>query len=190
MDHAMIQINTNTQEIINKLTIQLGEGLNTQRMMQRVAVTLLPVVKKRVHEDGLDAEGRPIGNYSTGYMAVRTGKYKNSDQFVKGAKAGKNKNSGTHSKGKTSGRPRPVHNRTADTKVILSLTREMENDMTTLPTEKGYALGYQNPHNLEKAQWCEATYGGRKILTGLTDDEMALAQTECSDYVDDLIKTL
>lgn len=186
----MITIDTNTQEVMTRLVSQLGEVMNTQRMMQRVAVTLLPVVKKRVHEDGKDAEGRPIGTYSEGYMAIRTGKFKNSDKFVKGAKAGKNKNSGTHSKGKISGRPRPVFNRTADTKVILSLTREMENDMVAVPTEQGYGLGYQNPHNLEKAQWCEKTYGGRKILTGITEEEKELAYKEVNDYIDDLMKTL
>lgn len=58
------------------------------------------------------------------------------------------------------------HSRTADPRVILSLTRQMENDFTSGPqnpdptkTNKGYGIGFKNSENFKKSQWCEENYG-------------------------------
>jgi len=73
------------------------------------------------------------------------------------------------------GTARPNYNRTADTKVILSLTRQMENDLSVVETSGGYGIGYLNPDNLKKARWCEETYK-KKILSKLTTEEIELAK--------------
>ncbi len=185
----MIQIRSNTQEIIGDLATKLGAILNTQDMMKAVATGVLPVMKKRVHEDGLDSNGARIGTYSEAYMKVRTGVYPNSGTYKRGAKKGQPKDAGNYTKGKHKGTPRKKYNRTSDTKVIGSLTREMENDMVAVPTEQGYGIGYTREDNLKKAQYLDATYK-KKILTKLTEGEVELAQQIAADYVDDIVKQL
>lgn len=47
------------------------------------------------------------------------------------------------------------YKRSADEKVIVSLTRQLENDWAVIATEKGYGIGFNNPFNLQKARWVE-----------------------------------
>src|SRR5688572_4831161 len=37
------------------------------------------------------------------------------------------------------------HNRSSDPKIIVSLTRQLENDWNVIGTEKGYGVGFLNP---------------------------------------------
>lgn len=46
-------------------------------------------------------------------------------------------------------------NRTSDRKVIFSLTRNMENDLTVIADGDNYAIGFNNPDNFNKAQWLQ-----------------------------------
>jgi hypothetical protein len=142
-------------------------------IMRTVATTLLGQVHDRIHEKGLDSEGSPIGNYTPGYMKVRTGNFENSPRFSKGKKKGEIKTPGTFSRGTHKGEPRPQYNRTGDTKVVISLTRQMENDFKVVATDQGYGLGYSNPDNLAKAGYVEATY--KKKIFDLTASETELA---------------
>lgn len=64
-------------------------------------------------------------------------------------------------------------NRTNDSKVVLSLTRQMENDFKVIETENGYGLGFSNPFNYEKSQWNEQRF---KKIYDLTPDEIVLTQ--------------
>lgn len=49
--------------------------------------------------------------------------------------------------------------RGSDPKVILSLTRTMENSWTLLPQDNGsVGIGFQNPAQAQKAQWMEEIY--------------------------------
>lgn len=61
---------------------------------------------------------------------------------------------GTYSKDYLSLRQRK-YNRSADTKIIVSLTRQLENDWSVIATEKGYGIGFLNPFNFQKARWVE-----------------------------------
>ena len=45
--------------------------------------------------------------------------------------------------------------RGGDTKIIVSFTRQLENDWAVLATEKGYGIGFNNPFNTKKARWVE-----------------------------------
>lgn len=49
------------------------------------------------------------------------------------------------------------YKRSSDTKVIVSLTRQLENDWSVIATEKGYGIGFLNPLNFQKAGWVEDT---------------------------------
>lgn len=45
--------------------------------------------------------------------------------------------------------------RTSDRKVIFSLTRNMENDLTVIADGDKYNIGFNNPDNFKKAQWLQ-----------------------------------
>lgn len=189
----MIQIKSNTQTVITEMAEKLGLILDGRKMMVAVASAVLPVMKKRVHEDGKDSSGNAIGQYSEGYMKVRTGVFGNSGRYVKGEKKGMPKNTGVFTKGKQKGAPRPKYNRSNDTKVVISLTRQMENDMVVIPTELGAGIGYNNSHNLQKVEWMEDPKDGvykKPILSQLTTAEIDIAIDTAEQYVDEIAKSL
>jgi len=152
---------------------QLKQLPGDDRVMRMVATSLLGHVHDRIHEKGLNANGTPIGTYSTEYMKVRTGNFGNSERFTKGKKKGEVKNAGEFTRGKNKGQPRPNYNRTSDTKVVISLTRQMENDFKVVATDRGYGLGYSNLENLKKADYVEETYN--EEIFSLTEEETDLA---------------
>lgn len=51
---------------------------------------------------------------------------------------------------------RRKYNRSSDTKIIVSLTRQIENDWSVIATDQGYGIGFKNPFNFDKARWVEA----------------------------------
>ena len=53
-------------------------------------------------------------------------------------------------------------NRENDGKVVLSLTRNLENDTQVVATETGYGIGFNNPENVKKADWLQ---NGTKATT-------------------------
>lgn len=206
----MIEIKSNIKVIVQGKLDQIRElKRNPDPIIRTVALTVMSALKKRVHVDGLDATGSKIGTYSKGYMVVRTGNFKNADRYQRGARTGQNKNAGVFTKkGSTfftqqdeetvTGKkafvkienqriPRPKYNRTSDTSVILSLTRQMENDLSVVATGTGYGIGYLNPFNMQKAMWCEETYK-KKILSKLTIGELELAQTTAQEFTAQYLK--
>lgn len=64
------------------------------------------------------------------------------------------------------------YNRSEDKKVVLSLTRQEENDFSIQPTNDGYGLGYTNEENFKKSQWAEKRYN--KKISDLTTEEKEL----------------
>ncbi len=175
---------SNISEIVRIKINQLQDLQNPDQMLRAVALGVLPELKKRVHIEGKDTDGNQIGTYSKGYMVVRTGTYQNAATYKKGANKGKNKDSGTFTnKSAKAGKERPKYNRTADTKVIGSLTRQMENDESVVPTPRGYGIGFKNQANYEKSQYLEHTY--RKRIWGLTADEHSLAIRIADAYVNE-----
>lgn len=185
----MISYSSNISVLVKANVANLKElQLNPDQVLRSVALAVLPVMKKRVHIDGLDASGAQIGTYTPEYMKVRTGNFKNADKFSRGDNKGENKNAGRYTNavlrkdkktGETVGQqkvgtPRPKYNRSDDTKVVGSLTRKMENDMSVVAAGKGYGIGYLNPFNFQKAEWLDETYD-KPILTQLTTSEFQLA---------------
>ncbi len=188
----MINYNSNINVVVKTQLDKIKALMdNPDPILRTVALTVLPELRRRVHVDGKDSAGGQIGTYSPGYMAIRTGNFQNSGRVSRGANAGKLKNAGSFTKAAASkeGTSRPRYNRTSDTKVILSLTRQMENDMSVVATGKGYGIGYLNKLNLQKAKWCEETYG-KKILSKLTKDEVELAKQTATEFTPEYLKTL
>lgn len=51
---------------------------------------------------------------------------------------------------------RPKFNRSKEPKIIVSLTRQLENDWSVIATTNGYGIGFKNIFNYKKARWVEA----------------------------------
>jgi hypothetical protein len=174
----MIQYTSNISQVVKLKVRQMQDLQNPDQMLRTVALAVLPELKKRVHVEGEDSSGSQIGTYSPGYMKLRTGNYASAERFKKGAKKGEVKNAGVS---KSTGKPRPNYHRTGDTKVILSLTRQMENDLSVIAAGSGYGIGYNNPFNYQKSQWNEQTYGKR--IWAMTQGERDLALKVAEDFV-------
>lgn len=143
-----------TTRLVKKLSSVSEGGENLDKMIREVAITQAALMRERIHENGQDASGGQIGTYSPAYLKTRVRK----------------------------------HNRTADPRVILSLTRQMENDFTSgaenpdpTKTNKGYGIGFKNPENFKKSQWCEENYG--KPIYRFTTNERANIPVIVRDFI-------
>jgi hypothetical protein len=141
---ASIKVNTNIAEVSTRIQQKLSKLSDKEYLLRPVCFDLLDLMKRRIHEKGLNASNIAIGTYSNAYM-----------------------------------RERKKNKRSDDRKVIVSLTRQLENDWSVIATSKGYGIGFKNPFNLQKARWVEVQKG--KIFS-LTSDE--------NKYASDLITQL
>ena len=69
------------------------------------------------------------------------------------------------------------YNRTADTSVIASLTRQLENGYVLKATENGYTIGNASPYNEDKIKHLEEKYGTIWVLSQ-RENEMAQIAAE------------
>jgi hypothetical protein len=159
----MLSVSSNMNEVISAELAKLSR-FDAMSVCRAQAVETVEMFRKRIHQEGKASDGSQIGTYSPGYMKVRTGNYGNSSRVSRGQNKGKPKNAGVYVRGAKKGIPRLKYNRTGDTMVILSLTRQMENDMMVIPVDNGYGVGYNNPLNFQKAGWAEETYS-KKIFS-------------------------
>lgn len=74
-----------------------------------------------------------------------------------------------------------------DEKVIVSLTRQLENDWAVLGTSKGYGIGFNNPFNKDKARWVEDAKS--KIIFNLSPDEKQYITERIQELVNGAINT-
>lgn len=154
----MISVKTNIPQVADILRIKLSALADKDKVMRAVAIGMKTQVHYRVHTEGKDSADGQIGTYSDGYMKVRTGTFR-SDKIASGKKKGQ---------------PRPNYNRTGDTKVIISLTRQMENDMKVIATDEGYGIGYSNPDNFDKVGYVENTYNKKIFALTAAEKQMAV----------------
>lgn len=166
---ASIKINTNIEQVNTLIQSRLKQLGNPETFLRPLCLDLIDLMTKRIHIDGIASDGGAIGTYSPAYMKVRTGNYGNSGRVTRGANKGNLKNAGLISRGDNKGKPRPQYNRSGDTKVIVSLTRQLENNWGVIATPKGFGIGFLNPFNYQKARWVEAQK--KKEIFSLTPDE-------------------
>lgn len=169
----MVTIKLNITPVVNLLQAKLGKLADKEYLLRPVAFDVIDLMTKRIHIDGIASDGNQIGQYSKGYLALRSGVFQNSDRFKKGTQKGNVKNAGNHSKGASEGKARPSYHRGTDPKVIISLTRQLENDYNIIATQRGYGIGFLNPLNYKKSQWVQATY--KKKIFNLTVSEYQFA---------------
>lgn len=81
---------------------------------------------------------------------------------------------------------REKNRRGTDKKVILSLTRQMENDYGIVGGNgaTGYALGFKNPDNANKAGWMEDKYGA---IYKPTKVEVAHMRVVAEQFITDIL---
>lgn len=165
----MVTVKINVKPVVDSLKQKFAKLADREYLLRPVCLDMIDLMTKRIHVDGLDSDNSPIGEYSSGYMRVRTGLFLTNDVYKSGVNKGKLKPKGVFTKGEHKGQPRPNYQRSTDTKVIISLTRQLENDYAVIATDKGYAIGFLNPHNFDKSQWVQNTYN--KKIFDLTKNE-------------------
>lgn len=178
-------ITSNISEVLGDLGDKIRSLQHPDLLLREIATSMQAVVRDRVHTDGIASDGSQIGTYSKEYMSVRTGQFATNKKVAKGKKKGELRTEGTFTRGIHKGEQRPMYNRTSDTKVIGSLTRQMESDWSAQPTPTGYGLGYNNIENFNKSQYLEATY--KKKIWPLTNNEEDNVLLIADNYTDKLL---
>lgn len=90
---------------------------------------------------------------------------------------------GTYSTGYM--RERAKYGRGKDTKVIVSLTRKLEQDWQVIATTNGYGIGFNNPLNRQKARWVEAQK--KRIIFNLSEPEKQYIRERIQELVNGAI---
>ena len=170
---------------IEELTsaISAVKEIDYDKLTRDAATTVMAMMRERIHVRGQASDGSQIGTYSKSYIAVRSGSFQNaSKKTIKGKTS--RKNYGKYTKGANVGNSRVKYNRGTDLKVILSLTRQMESDMSILPVSGGFGIGYNNDDNYEKAMWNNKRYG-KEVFSMSSEEEQAVNEI-VQQYMDEL----
>lgn len=77
------------------------------------------------------------------------------------------------------------YKRDSNNKVIVSLTRQLENNWSVIATQSGYGIGFANPFNLQKARWVEGNKG--KTIFNLSQTEQNYAIERINELVSDAL---
>jgi hypothetical protein len=78
-------------------------------------------------------------------------------------------------------RQREKAGRGKSTKVIVSLTRQLENNWSVLETTNGYGIGFTNPFNADKLKWVAEMKG--KVIAELSTSELDYAFERVNELV-------
>lgn len=82
---------------------------------------------------------------------------------------------------------RAENKRGKDTKVIVSLTRQLENDWSVVATPKGYGIGFLNSFNAKKLKWVEERKS--KVISRLSPEETEYAIDRINELVNAAINS-
>lgn len=79
------------------------------------------------------------------------------------------------------------YKRDASTKVIVSLTRKLEQDWAVIATTNGYGIGFLNPFSLQKARWVEEIKD--KTIFNLTKSEQQYTVERINELISDALSS-
>lgn len=153
-----IKVNTNIAEVSERLRAKLEKVKDKETLLRPLCFDLVEIMTKRIHKRGENASGTQIGTYSNPYLKYR--------------ERGDPKNN--------------VAPRGTDSKVIVSLTRELENDWSVIGTPKGYGIGFKNVFNLQKARWVEVMKG---VIFSMTSQENKYASDFINHHVSEALNS-
>lgn len=170
----MITVTTNLNQIAAEILAEIEpeKQLNAIRVG---ALSMLALVRSRIHQDGLASDGNKIGDYSTSPIyisasanpgrsfAPNTGKT-GRDRFADGRPHKSKYFSGGYSQFKTE------IGRNELGSVNLSLSGQLDNQLQLIETNSGYGYGWQDTEKLERAEALESKYS--KEIWMLTDSEI------------------
>lgn len=183
----MITVKSNIKVVTGRIKQQLEQLKNKEYLLRPVAIEVIPLITERIHQKGEASDDSQIGTYSSGYMAIRTGVFKSNEVYKSGPNKGKNKPTGKFTRGKNKGLTRPSYNRSNDTKVIVSLTRKLEQDWAVIATPNGYGIGFLNPLSLQKLRWVEGIKD--KTIGNLSKSEQQYAVDRINELIADALNS-
>lgn len=192
---AAVTVTSNAGDEFKKITLSMI-GLSDNEIFRPLMFDLIDMMKERIHRNGQASDESQIGTYSPGYMAVRTGIFATNETFKSGPRKGQNKPTGVFTKGKNKGAKRPQYKRDGSTKIIVSLTRQLENSWILIATDDGYDIGFSDGENkdptkkfktsYEKARLVEEVKG--KVIFDLSPTELDYIDKFIDKKIEDLIK--
>lgn len=144
----MATIKTNIGEVTDRIKEKLAKISDKEYIPRTLSFDLIDLMTRRIHNEGMAADGSAIGTYNKDYLSLRKSKYQ----------------------------------RSSDTKIIVSLTRQLENDWNVIATDKGYGIGFLNPHNFDKARWVEANKSKKIFFLSASEQQYV------NDTVTQLVK--
>lgn len=187
----MISIRHNITQVVLDIAARLrtidAGGVVYDTTMRTTAETIRGEVVKRIHERGEAGDNSQIGTYSTKPMYANPATLPG--QTIKIAAEGKT--------GKTvfdtTGAPhltkyfasgykelREAIGKSSD-KVNLNLSGNLQNELVTIPTAKGYGLGWLDEKKYWRAQRLEAKYG-KRIWALTTTEKKQLLDTIAYEF--------
>lgn len=152
---------------------KMNDLLRTNKMERIVATTMLAATKERIFDNGKDADGNGLGNYSDGYLAIRRKTswggdpkiiLQGVDRTPKGTRANPNKRGTTKYKA----------------------TGQMFQDWSVIPSGDSVGLGFKNKENAEKSEYVEKTYN-KKIFSH-TKEELELLDKVFQKEIKNILK--
>lgn len=143
----MASIQSNIGEVTGNIEEKIKKLGDKEYIPRTLSFDLIDLMTKRIHIDGVAADGSQIGTYNKDYLSLRQRKYKRTDS-----------------------------------KIIVSLTRQLENDWNVIATDDGYGIGFLNSHNFDKARWVEANKDKKIFSLSATEQQYV------NDTVDQLVK--
>lgn len=155
----MITVKSNINVVAGKIKKQIELLKNKEYLLRPVAIEVIPLMTERIHQKGEASNNSQIGTYSSGYLKLRERGSKKQQIPVRGA----------------------------DTKVIVSLTRKLEQDWSVIATQNGYGIGFLNPLSLQKARWVEEKKG--KKIFSLSQSEQQYAVDRINELVADALNS-
>lgn len=78
------------------------------------------------------------------------------------------------------------YGRLEGSKVVISLTSQLENDYGVAATDKGYGVGFSNVLNFNKAGWVEEHFG--KKIFSLTSSEKVQVNSRLAEIVEEILR--
>jgi hypothetical protein len=79
------------------------------------------------------------------------------------------------------------YKRDSSSKVIVSLTRKLEQDWAVIATQNGYGIGFLNPLSLQKLRWVESVKA--KNIANLSKSEQQYAVDRINELVADALNS-